>query len=98
MATDAPISGTVATLMGILGQQLSSIDTPCRQLSLRSHPGNGEISIGHQGVTVGDRYAFILESEPYTIGPFGPGQGIRPCDIYIVGTVGDSVTWSGIHS
>jgi len=87
--TQAPISGTVETLLGVNAQVLSSSAQPCRQLSIRSHAGNDEISIGHEGVTVGDRFGFILALENYTIGPFPSGQGVRPCDIYIVGTPGD---------
>ena len=98
MATEAPISGGVTTLLGVYAQQLSSLTTPCRQISIRSHLDNDEISVGNAGVTVGDRYAFLLELENYTIGPFDAGQGIRPCDVYVVGTMGNAVTWSGVYA
>lgn len=97
MATEAPVSGGVVSLLGINAQQLSSEEIPCRQLTIRNHPGNDEISIGHAGVTIGTRWAFILESEPFTIGPFNNGSGVRPCDIYVVGTPGDLFTWAGYH-
>ena len=99
MATDAPISGGVTTVLGGLGAtQLSPIKTPCRQLSIRSHVGNSEMSIGDLKVAPGTRWAFILEGETWSLGPFQPGIGIRPCDIYLIGGTLEAVTWVGIHS
>lgn len=96
MATDAPIIGGVATLLGTdTAQALDSSDTPCRQLSIRAHATNEELSIGHSDVDAATRFAYLLALENYTIGPFPAGQGVRPCDIYISGAQGDAVTWSG---
>ena len=98
MATDAPVSGTVVRLLGPFAQRLSPVTTPCRQITIRSHEGTGEISIGPAGVTAGDRWGFTLELETFDLGPFGAGQGLRPCDVYVVGTPGDYLTWSGVHA
>ena len=88
--------GAVLTLLGSNATQLSSEEEPCRQISMRSHDGNTEISIGHSDVDPATRYGFIRAGESYTIGPFPPGVGIRPCDVYVAGSVGDALTWSGV--
>ena len=41
---------------------------------------------------------FLLDAETWTIGPFEPGVGIRPSDIYLVGSTLNAVTWVGIHA
>lgn len=56
------------------------------------------MSIGPVGVNAGDRWGFILELETFDLGPFAAGQGLRPCDVYVVGTPGDYLTWSGVHA
>jgi hypothetical protein len=85
-------------LLGTEPQQLGEETTPCRQITVRAHYGNADASIGHVDVTTAKRWAFVLEGETYTIGPFPPGNGIRPCDIYILGSLGDEFTWGGFHS
>ncbi len=98
-STDAPVSGGVTSVLGgVAKTQLSPIGTPCRQLSIRSHVGNTEMSIGGKDVGPGTRWAFILEGETWSLGPFQPGVGIRPCDIYLIGGTLEAVTWVGIHS
>lgn len=96
--TSAPVSGSVMQLLGTEPQKLDEGTSPCRQISIRAHYGNAEASVGHEDVTSASRWAFVLEGETYTIGPFGPGIGIRPCDIYVVGSLGDEFTWGGFHS
>jgi hypothetical protein len=96
-ANRAPVTGDVLTLLGPQPTQLSAEKKPCRQITIRAHIENVSVaSIGPLDVSHGmKRWGFVLEGETYTIGPFGPGIGIRPCDIYIVGTQDDSFTWGG---
>jgi hypothetical protein len=96
--TRAPVSGGVLDLLSAQAHQLSESSRACRQISVRAHFGNNEASIGHSEVSEDNRWAFVLEGETYTIGPFGVDQGIRPCDIYIRGAIGDSFSWGGFHS
>lgn len=96
--TTAPVSGGVLDLLSTNAHQLDTEAKPCRQITVRAHFGNGPASIGHASVSSDNRWSFLLEGETYTIGPFGPDQGIRPCDIYVRGFSGDSFTWGGFHS
>jgi hypothetical protein len=95
--TSAPVSGGVLDLKSSLPHQLSADSKPCRQITVRAHYGNGEASIGPEDVSESNRWAFVLEGETYTFGPFAAGSGIRPCDIYLAGFVGDAFTWGGFH-
>ena len=97
--TKAPITGGVTSILGGAGStQLAPEKKACRQISIRSHTGNSEISIGHSDVVHATRWAYIDATESWTWGPFESGVGIRPCDIYLLGTTLDAVTWSGVHA
>ena len=77
---------------------LDSDSTGMRQLTLRSKSGNAIIYFGGSDVTATptNAHGYVNAGESWTFGPFAPGSGIKPSEIYIIGTGSDVLFWSGI--
>lgn len=75
----------------------ASDDTLCRQITIRLNEGDAKVYFGDSDVTAvpANAHGFLLEKESYTFGPFEAG-GIRPKDIFLIGTADDLIFWSGI--
>ena len=92
-----PLSGGTTTL-GSTASLLDSSSVPMRQIIIHAHLGTDEVSIGNSDVTADDRTGFVDGGGEFKFGPFEPGIGIRPNGIYLLGTAGQRVTWSGVPS
>jgi hypothetical protein len=76
---------------------LDSSAVPMRQITIRSKSGNAILYFGNSDVTATptNAHGFLNAGESWTFGPYSPG-GVRPEQIYIIGTGSDVVFWSGI--
>ena len=85
---------TVAATAGAL----DSSDTPCRQITIRSKAGNSILYFGNSDVTATptNAHGYLNAGESWTFGPYSPGSGVRPEQIFIIGTASDVLFWSGI--
>jgi len=81
--------------LGVARTALSTSNVPCRQITIRAHEGTDEMSIGLSDVDPATRFGFVSDGEAFTIGPFNDGRGLRPNEVFVVGTVGDRLTWFG---
>jgi hypothetical protein len=79
---------------------LDSSTVPCRQITVRTEAGAGILYFGNSNVTATptNAHGYINAGESWTFGPFAPGSGIMPSEIYIIGTADDVLFWSGIPS
>jgi hypothetical protein len=75
---------------------LSSDTTPCRAITIRLRSNAvGDIYVGDADMTgQDDAFAFVEPGESFGYQSFLPASGMRPTEIYIVGTVGDKLHWS----
>lgn len=98
MAIAAPnLSGGLTTL-GSTATRLADEDTPMCQLTIRvSASASARIYFGNSNVTNGEilAHGFVDPGEWHTWGPFEAGRGIRPSQIFLAGTAGDRILWSG---
>lgn len=95
MAIQAPnLLGGITTL-GSEATRLSSEETPMTQLSIRSNAGASDVYFGNVDVTHAEHIGYIEGGESYQWGPFTAGRGIRPCQVFLYGTAGDRVIWTG---
>jgi hypothetical protein len=76
---------------------LSSDTTPCRAIAIRLRSAAvGTIYIGDENMTgADDAFAFVEPGESFGYQSFLPASGMRPNEIYIIGTAGDKLHWSG---
>ena len=79
---------------------LDSSTIACRHITIRLEAGASILYFGDSDVTAvpANAHGYINAGESWTFGPFAPGCGIRPSDIYIIGTADDVLFWSGIPS
>lgn len=77
---------------------LANNDQPCRLLTIRLESGAaGDVMFGNSDVTSGaNRHGFLAAGESWTFGPYTFGSGIRPSEIYVVGTADDLLFWNGL--
>jgi len=77
---------------------LNSDDTPCRVLTIRlESDAAGDCYFGLSTVTTeAHRHGFLEAGESWTFGPYSAGTGIRPSEVYIIGTAGDVLFWNGL--
>jgi len=97
MPVDAPsLFGGLVTL-GSEATRLSSEDTPMCQLTIRSGDTAATIYFGNSDVTNAETLAHgrIAGGEWHVWGPYEAGRGVRPSQIFLAGTAGDKVLWSG---
>jgi hypothetical protein len=78
----------------------STVTTACRQITIRANAGTSIMYFGGSDVTAvpANAHGYLNAGESWTFGPFSPGSGIKPSDIYIIGTASDVLFWSGIPS
>jgi hypothetical protein len=67
-----------------------------RQIDIAIQAGGSVCYIGNVGVSASDHVALITTGSEFMFGPFEPGIGIRPNGIYLLGTAGQKITWSGV--
>ena len=94
--TSVPLFGGLTTL-GSNATRLADDDTPMCQLTIRSADTAALIYFGNSTVTNADTLAHgrISGGEWHVWGPYESGRGIRPSQIFLAGTAGDKVLWSG---
>lgn len=75
---------------------LDASTTPCRAITIRLRSNAaGNIYVGDSTLTgEDDAFAFVEPGESFGYQSFLPASGMRPTEIYIVGTVGDKLHWS----
>lgn len=88
--------GGLVTL-GSEGTRLSSEDTPMCQLTIRTLETAARVYFGNSDVTAAttNAHGFIDGGEWHSWGPYGRGGGIRPSQVFLAGTAGTVVLWSG---
>jgi hypothetical protein len=84
----------------VLGSQatlLSSDATPLCQVTIRTLSTAARVYFGNVDVTpAGDNaHGYIEGGEWHVWGPYTRGSGIRPAQIFLAGTAGTAVLWSG---
>lgn len=74
---------------------LNSSTVPHSVITIRSNAGNGILYFGDSDVTAvpANAHGYLNAGESWTFGPFSEGKGIRPADIYIIGTADDVLFW-----
>ena len=77
---------------------LDSSEIPMRQITVRAKAGTSIMYFGGSDVTAvpANAHGYINAGESWTFGPFSAGSGIKPTEIYIIGTAADVLFWSGI--
>ena len=84
--------------------QLDSSTIACRILTIRLEPGASILYFGGDDVDPapanahGYLTATATSGESWTFGPYDTGTGIRPSEIYIVGTADDVLFWNGLET
>lgn len=72
-------------------QRIASTSNPCRVLTIRLSTGSSDIFFGD---STGKIFGYLNADESWT---WGPNAGtIDPYDLYVKGTAGDIMYWSGI--
>jgi hypothetical protein len=96
MSEYADLFGGVLTL-GSQATLLSPETTPMCQLTFRTLPTSERVYFGNSNVTPGgdNSHGYIAPGEYHTWGPFMRGGGIRPAQVFLAGTAGTVVLWSG---
>ena len=79
---------------------LNASTVGCRQITIRANAGTSILYFGGSTVTAVPAFAhgYLNAGESWTFGPFAPGSGIKPSEIYIIGTADDILFWSGIEA
>ena len=81
---------------------LDSSNTPCRILTIRLELGASICYFGNSDLTIAptNAHGYLVASatagESWTFGPFDIGSGIKPSEIFIVGTADDVLFWNGL--
>ena len=85
---------TVAAAAAVLDASIVGM----RQITIRANAGTSIIYFGGSDVTVTptNAHGYNNAGESWTFGPFSPGSGVAPSEIYIIGTADDILFWSGI--
>jgi hypothetical protein len=83
------------TVLGNNATRLSDDDTPMTQLSIRSNSTAADVYFGSASVTHVDHVGYIEGGESFQWGPYTAGRGIRPSQVFLYGTAGDRVIWTG---
>lgn len=66
----------------------------CRVLTIRLYTGAGDIEFGDSTLANGQAFGYLQADESWT---WGPNAGtIDTSKIYIKGTVGDTLYWTGV--
>lgn len=97
MAISAPLLFGGVCVLGSSATRLSDEDTPMSQLTIRGSVSNSAeiVYIGNSDVSSNNAHAFLEKKEAFTWGPYTRGGGIRPSQVFLLGSVGDRVMWSG---
>ena len=76
----------------------STDSTAYKQITIRSNAGTSIMYFGGSDVTAvpANAHGYLNAGESWTFGPFAPGSGIKPSEIFIIGTASDILFWSGI--
>jgi hypothetical protein len=96
MSNYVPLFGGI-TILGNQATLLSSESTPMSQVTIRTLPTAARAYFGNVDVTPGgdNAHGYIEGGEWHTWGPYSRGGGIRPLQIFLAGTAGTTVLWSG---
>lgn len=83
------------TTLGSNATRLSDEDTPMCHLVVRSAAGTKIIYLGNADVAPSTAVGYINAGEAFTWGPYARGGGVRPSQVFIYGSPGDTVFWQG---
>lgn len=88
-----PLIGGI-TILGSDATRLSDVDQPMVQLTLRGIDNPNRIYFGNSDVSPSNFIGYVDRNDAYQWGPYQRGGGVRPAQIFVIGTVGDRVVWS----
>jgi len=94
------MTGGVHTI-GATAAKLANDDNPYTKITVRLNLSGNQTFFGNSDVASdgtnahGYLVATATSGESWTFGPYPSGAGIKPSDLYFVGTAGDKLFWTG---